>query len=261
MSAAIPPSQPRAPRNALTERLQFARYRRTRSRADRDALIARYDSLARTAAMRYRRSLEPLDDLMQVAYVGLIKAIERYDPDRGTAFTAFAIPTILGELRRHFRDTTWGIHVPRELQEHCAAVQSASEQLAARNGRSPSMIDVASLTGLTIEQVLEAREVALAHTAVSLDVSWDEGDAGELRLADRLGDEDPRLEHAEQTVFVSQLTRGLSARDRELLRLRFGEGLTQREIGKRIGISQMHVSRLMRVAVDRLAQEVDRPAA
>jgi RNA polymerase sigma-B factor len=239
----------------------FLRYRRTGSQALRNELIARHDGLARTAAMRYKRSSEPLEDLMQVAYVGLIKAVERFDPERGTSFTGFALPTILGELRRHFRDTTWGIHVPRELQEHCAAVQSATEALAARHGRSPTMADIAELTGLSIEQVLEAREVALAHTAVSLDITYDEGDSGELRLADRLGDDDPALEHAEQGLFITQLTRGLPQRDRELLRLRYSEGLTQREIGKRIGISQMHVSRLLRVAVDRLSHEVDRPAA
>lgn len=232
-------------------------WRRARD-GDRDArsrLIEQHMPLARSLAVQYRHAREPLDDLCQVANLGLVKAVDRYDPERGIAFTSFAVPTILGELKRHFRDRTWTIHVSRGVQESIARVEKVSEDMRAELGRYPSVREVAEAIGMSVEEVTEARLAEGASRLASLDAPMTSRDEpGDNGLADTLGREDTRLDRVEDAVWIEQLSGGLTERQREVLRLRFVEDLVQREIAERVGLSQMHVSRILR---DTLAQLAD----
>ena len=222
--------------------------------AAREQLVQRYIRLAHKLARRYARSSEPLEDLEQVACLGLVRAIDRFDSSRGTTFSTFAVPTILGELRRHFRDRTWAVRVPRELRDLAAAVEHAAEGLAAELGRSPSLAEVADVVGQSVEHVMAAREAALAYRCDSIDrpLRADEAGGG-ATLADLLGEPDDELSRVEAGVMLDQLAEvTLNERDRVVLRLRFEHDLLQREIADRIGVSQMQVSRILRDAMDRL---------
>jgi RNA polymerase sigma-B factor len=241
----------RAARSREDRRL-LERLHRCGDQAARDALVERFLPLARQLARRYQHGGEQLDDLVQVASLGLLKAIDRFDPSRETAFSSFAVPTILGELKRHFRDKGWSVRVPRDLQELAVRVDRVTDQLGRELGRAPSVAEIAERTGTTVEQVLEAREAAGAYRAVSLDRSRDEDDEGDGGMAKAVGIEDPGFRVAEDAATVERLMRVLSDREREVLRLRFAEDLTQSEIGARVGVSQMHVSRLIRQAVAQL---------
>jgi RNA polymerase sigma-B factor len=210
--------------------------------------------LVRRLALRYQRGSEPLDDVIQAGCVGLVKAIERFDLERGSPFARFAVPTILGEIRRHFRDTGWAAHVPRGMQERVMEVRQALEELSGKLGRSPSPPEVADELGIGVEDVLEAMEAATAYTAVSLDVPRP-GEDGEHGLyIDSVGQRDDGYALVEDLSTVLPALRVLPAREREIIRLRFDEDLTQSEIGERLGISQMHVSRLLRRALERVRQ-------
>jgi RNA polymerase sigma-B factor len=221
----------------------------------RSRLIEQHMPLARSLAVQYRHAREPLEDLVQVANLGLVKAVDRYDPDRGIAFTSFAVPTILGELKRHFRDRTWTIHVSRGVQEAIARVEKVSEEMRAKIGRYPSAGEIAAATGMSVEDVTEARLAVGASRLASLDAPIATRDeAGDGDLADTLGRDDDRLDRVEDAVWLEQLSGSLTARQREVLRLRFVEDLVQREIAERVGLSQMHVSRILR---DTLAQLAD----
>jgi RNA polymerase sigma-B factor len=222
--------------------------------AAREALVQRFLPLARQLARRYQHGGEQLDDLVQVASLGLLKAIDRFDPARETAFSSFAVPTILGELKRHFRDKGWSVRVPRDLQELAVRVDRVTDELSRELGRVPSVAEIAERIGTTVEQVLEAREASAAYRAVSLDRSRDEDEEGDGGMADSVGFEDPGFDVAENSATVERLMRVLTDREREVLRLRFAEDLTQSEIGVRIGVSQMHVSRLIRHAVAQLRE-------
>jgi RNA polymerase sigma-B factor len=231
--------------------------------AARAALVDRFLPLARQLARRYQRGGELLDDLNQVASLGLLKAIDRFDPERATAFSSFAVPTILGELKRHFRDKGWSVRVPRDLQELAVRVDRVTDELSRQLGRAPSVAEIAEQIGTTAEQVLEAREASAAYRAVSLDRTRDEDDENDSGMAAHVGIEDPGFGVAEDAATVERLMRVLSEREREVLRLRFAEDLTQSEIGNRVGVSQMHVSRLIRHAVAQLreaAQDDPKPA-
>ncbi len=210
--------------------------------------------LARSLAAQYRHAREPLDDLIQVANLGLVKAVDRYDPDRGIAFTSYAVPTILGELKRHFRDRTWTIHVSRGMQEAISRVERISEDQRQRLGRWPTVREVAAVCDLTVEEVTEALLAAGASRLASLDAPLLREDAADGALGDQLGREDTGLERVEDVVWLEQVSGDLSPRQREVLRLRFVEDLAQREIAERVGVSQMHVSRILRDTLDRLAQ-------
>jgi len=240
----------RAARSAEDRRL-LERYHRESDPDAREALVERFLPLARQLARRYQRAGEPLDDLIQVASLGLLKAIERFDPARETAFSSFAVPTILGELKRHFRDKGWSVRVPRDLQEMAVKVDRVGEDMNRELGRAPTPAEMAERIGVSPEQVLEAREAAGAYRAVSLDrPRSDEDDEGEL--ADAFGAEDRGFALAEDAATVQRLMRVLTDREKEVLRLRFEEDLTQSEIGQIVGVSQMHVSRLIRQSVARL---------
>jgi RNA polymerase sigma-B factor len=232
---------------------QSALWRNRSRESARAALVERYMPLARSLARRYERSSEPLDDLVQVASLGLVKAIDRFDPDRGIAFEAFAVPTILGELRRYFRDCCWDVHVPRRTQENALQIEAARRQLTGDSSRSPTVAELAQYLELDVEQVLDAMQAAHAYGALSLDAPRDAG-AGEAggTYADTLGAVDERFELVEDGTAIAGALKHLSARERKVLALRFGEELTQSEIAERIGVSQMHVSRLLRRAIEQL---------
>jgi RNA polymerase sigma-B factor len=224
----------------------FARYRRDGRAQDLDLLVERFLPLARHLARRYKTSNER-EDLEQVASLALVKSIERYDPDRGIAFTSFAVPTIVGELKRYFRDHGWTVRVPRTLQELAARVDAATETLARELGRAPTAEELAIHCETTVEQVLEARATATAHRPESLNrpVTDDEtGSLGEL-----LGGEDPGYAQVERSLDLHVLLRALPEREQAIVRMRFEEELTQSEIGERVGLSQMQVSRLLRAAL------------
>ncbi len=217
--------------------------------------------LARRLAARYRHSGEALDDLIQVACLGLIKAIDRYDPAAGP-FARFAVPTITGELKRHFRDKGWAMRVPRDLQERAMSIGDAVDHLSTDLGRSPTARDVAAFTRLSLEDVLEAMDAASAYTPMSLDSPQSGSDEDDDHaLVHHLGGVDPGYGLAELRPTVAPAVRALPRREREILRLRFVEDMTQTEIADRVGISQMHVSRLLRRSLDKLTSATAGTAA
>jgi RNA polymerase sigma-B factor len=230
----------------------FHELRSRGSVAARDQLVERYLPLARRLAGRYERSSEPLDDLVQVASLGLLKAIDRYDPALGQSFMSFAVPTIIGELRRYFRDFTWRVHVTRTLQERVLSVSSAIESQTETLGRSPRPAEVAQELGMTVEAVLGAMEAAHAHHPRSLDAPIRVANEELSTLADSIGTADERFEGVEYRAAAVQAVRALPPRERTIVYLRFAEGLTQQQIGGRMGLSQMHVSRLLRRALERM---------
>ncbi len=227
---------------------------RAGDRSARARLIEMHMPLARSLAAQYRHAREPLDDLIQVANLGLVKAVDRYDADRGVAFTSFAVPTILGELKRHFRDRTWTIHVSRGMQEAIARVETISEDQRQKLGRWPTVREVAAVSGLTAEEITEAVLAAGASRLASLDAPVRREDAQDDALGDQLGREDSGLGNVEDSVWLEQLSCALTSRQREVLRLRFVEDLAQREIAERVGVSQMHISRILRETLDQLAE-------
>lgn len=224
-----------------------------RDPATREALVRRFAPLARSLARRYERSSEPFEDLLQVAQLGLVKAIDRFDPDRGVPFPAFAVPTILGELKRHFRDCGWAVHLTRELQERALAVQDAHRRLDGR-GRAVTVRELAQYLELTDEQVIEALSAAEAYRAESLDAPPPRDDPDRHPPGDRLGADDDGYAAVETIVTLGTAFHGLPMLERHVLALRFFDDLTQRQIGERIGVSQMQVSRLLRSALGRLRE-------
>ena len=234
------------------ERRLLVRYHQEGDLAAREELVKRFLPLARDLALRYTYTDEPFDDLLQVACFGLIKAIDRFEPGRGSKFTSYAVPTILGELKRHFRDKGWALHVPRDLQERSLAVSRQTEMLSKTLGRSPKAREVAAALGCTVEDVLEAQEAAASYEAASLDAPTARDDDEAAPLLDMIGGEDSAYELVESRDAIASTWKALPDLERQVLELRFTRDLTQREIGERIGYSQMHVSRLLRRALNRL---------
>jgi RNA polymerase sigma-B factor len=233
-----------------SESALFERWHRRGDEQARAELVDRHLPLVRQLARRYAYTSEPLDDLVQVGSVGLLQAIARYDARVGSNFKAYAVPTILGELRRHFRDTAWSVHLPRSLQERTRNVQVAVGVLQATLGRSPTIAEIAERIDATSEQVIEAMEARMAYRVESLDAPTDADDEREKWRS--AGEVDEGFDTAEQSAFLSRALRSLPERERDLVRLRFEEDLSQSEIGRRLGISQMHVSRLLRRALARM---------
>ncbi|MGH9027894.1 MAG: SigB/SigF/SigG family RNA polymerase sigma factor [Acidimicrobiia bacterium] len=221
----------------------FAEYRRTRDRSVRNQLVEHHRSLGILLAQRFAERGEPLDDLVQVAVVGLLKAVERFDPDRGVAFSSFATPTILGELKRHFRDHTWSVRVPRRSQELHLEVREATSRLAQQLGHAPTVAEIAHELQRTPDEILEGMEAASVYRSSPLSVPTGDDEPG-FALDERLAAEEHGL--PEERVLVDQLVESLPEREQQIVRLRFFEDLTQSEIAARLGISQMHVSRLLR---------------
>jgi RNA polymerase sigma-B factor len=243
------------------ERELFLSYHADGDPVAREELIRRTLPLARRLASRYARRAEPMDDLMQVACIGLIKAIDRFDPSLGIAFSSFAVPSILGELKRYFRDHGWAARVPRPVQERVLKVNAAVEAFSREHGRAPKPRELAAATGESLEDVLEAMEAATAHSAVSLDAPLGNDGDEAVTYANSVGEVDARLELVEDRTVVDSTLHALPEREQEILYLRFHEDLTQAEIAERIGVSQMHVSRLIRRALERLRAVAEATAA
>ena len=244
---------PRASRDRA-DRLLFERFAATREPADRAAIVERYLPLARQLAASYHRPNEPFDDIYQVACYALVKAVDRFDLGRGRAFTSYAVPTIVGEIKRHFRDRTWAVRVPRALQELSLRVDRVVVELTRALGRQPSVDEVADALEVEPENVLEAMEAGYAYRAKSLDApraAGNEDDDG-VSLGDTLGEADDGFARAEDRVLIADLLRSLPVRERQVLRMSFNGGLTQAEIGERIGVSQMQVSRILRSTLGHL---------
>jgi RNA polymerase sigma-B factor len=229
----------------------FRRYARFGDLAARDELFERFLPLARGLARRYHRGTEPLDDLVQVASIGLLNAIARFDPERGRDFTTYAIPTIVGELKRYYRDYGWAMKVPRGDKDRMVALNRSIDELSTRRGRSPTPAELAEHAAMSIEDVLRALELAAAAWPSSLEESAERPDGEPCTLGESVGGEDPTLELVECRDVVERSVRALSEREHRVLYLRFVEDLTQSEIGERIGVSQMQVSRILRTALER----------
>ncbi|MFL5822494.1 MAG: SigB/SigF/SigG family RNA polymerase sigma factor [Solirubrobacteraceae bacterium] len=238
----------------------FVRWQKFGEQHAREELVARFLPLARNLARRYAGAREPFDDLLQVASLGLVKAIDRFDVDRGAAFSSFAVPTILGELKRYFRDLGWSVHVPRGAQEQALKVAEAQDRLTTKTGRPPTVDELAQYLELSVEDVLDALETAAAHHSASLDAPREDGDDESGTLVDVFGEVDGRFELVEDTVTISVAARQLSARERKVLTLRFIHDMTQTQIAQEIGVSQMQVSRILRRALGHLRELTEAPA-
>ena len=232
---------------------RFVEYRRTRDRSLRNQLVEDNRDLARAISRRYAGRGIPVDDLDQVAVVGLIKAVERFDPAREIPFHAFAGPTIEGELKRHFRDTSWSVRVPRRLQELRIEVRRAAERIAHRTGHHPTVLEIATEIGEHPDHVLEAMSASAAYQSASLDQATEPDQPGfQAHVADVSA-----MEQADLHLVIEQVVRTLPEREAQIVRLRFEHDLTQSEIAERIGVSQMHVSRLLRRALIALREQLD----
>jgi RNA polymerase sigma-B factor len=222
-------------------------------RRARDDLVTLHLPLVSFLARRFRDRGEPLDDLVQVGTIGLIKAVDRFDPERGVEFSTYATPTIVGEIKRHFRDKGWAIRVPRRLQELRLSIGSATAELSQSSGRTPTVAEIAAHLGISEDDVIEGLEGAQAYSTSSLDAPVG-GDDDAPMLADRLGDVDPGLETIEYRESLRPLLAALPSRERRILALRFFHGMTQSQIAEEVGISQMHVSRLLAKSLEALRQ-------
>jgi RNA polymerase sigma-B factor len=230
----------------------FRRWREHGDRDAREALVRRFMPLARSLARRYDRSSEPFDDLLQVALLGLLKSLDRFDPKLGHTFPSFAVPTILGEMRRYFRDSGWSVHVPRGAQERALRVRDAQERLANQHGRAPTVNQLAEYLEFDIEDVIDALQAIQAYEALSLDAPRPGADDEVMAYGDAVGREDDRFELVELDATITAVLEHIPPRERLILRMRFVEDLTQTEIAARVGISQMQVSRLLRRSLDQL---------
>lgn len=242
-----------APSTQDTVRSLLRRYHLDGEDRAREQAIRVSMPLARRLASRYYHGREPLEDLVQVAYLGLVKAVDRYDPERGVLFSTFATPTILGELRRHFRDSTWALHVPRGLHDAALAVEGARERLCRTTGQTPTTDQLAAETGLSATVVIEALHARDANATLSLQSG---PDSAAVCLAERLGSEDGDFARAEHRAMLGDAILRLSEHERHVLGLRFFADLTQSEIAGRVGVSQMQISRVLRHALDTLSQSV-----
>jgi RNA polymerase sigma-B factor len=229
------------------------RYARERRPADLERLVVAYRGLARRIARRFSTGSASPDDLEQVAYEGLIKAIERFDPERGAAFTSFAVPTMLGELRHYLRDTAWPTHVPRRLQERNRSVRVAATEFMALHGRTPTAMDLAESLGHGVEEILEALELSAAMSVESLDVAGRDEEGAHL-VAERIGHEDPGYDHVECLTAIAQTLPALTIAQRQALRLHFGEALTSRQVARRLGITRSQAARDLSSAIATMRQ-------
>jgi RNA polymerase sigma-B factor len=238
-----------------SDRILLRRYHEEGDVAARQQLIEQYMSLVRSLARRYSYRGEQLEDLVQIGAIGLIKAIDRFDLDRGVELTTYATPNIIGEIKRHFRDRGWSVRVPRGLQELNVQLSRLVEQLTVQLGRSPTITELAEAAGVTEEEVLEALESGRAYSSLSLSGGGG-GEDDELDPLESLGTEEHEYEVSEDRAVLAPGFRALDQRERTILHLRFFEGLTQSQIAQQVGISQMHVSRLIRRSLEKIRAEI-----
>jgi len=239
-----------------TDRELLRRYHHEGDVAAREKLIEQYMSLVRSLARRYSYRGEQLEDLVQIGAIGLIKAIDRFDLDRGVELTTYATPNIIGEIKRHFRDKGWSVRVPRGLQELNVQLSRLIEQLTVQLGRSPTIPELAKAAGVEEEEVLEALESGRAYSSLSLSTGGTQEDGEELDPLESIGSDEHRYEVSEDRAVLAPGFRVLDERERKILHLRFFEGLTQSQIAQQIGISQMHVSRLIRRSLEKIREEI-----
>ena len=235
----------------------FRRYKEEGDEEAREQLIVSHVNLVRYISAKFKNRGEPLDDLIQVGTIGLIKAIDRFDPSRGLEFTTYATPTIMGEIKRHFRDKGWTIRVPRRLQELSAKVNSATDELTARLQRSPSIEEVAEYLGTTADEVLEAMESSSAYSSVPLEAQGGNEDDDAPSVIDRYASVDGDLEASDDRIVLEEVIGEFPEADQQAIRMRFIDGMTQVEIAKRLGISQVQVSRMLRRALRRIQDKID----
>ena len=235
----------------------FRRYKEEGDMDAREQLVMSHLNLVRFLANKFKNRGEPLDDLIQVGYLGLLKAIDRFDPDRGLEFTTYATPTILGEIKRHFRDKGWSVRVPRRLQELSAKVNQTTDELTTKLQRSPTVQEIADHLDATVDEVLEAMESSSAYSSVPLEgTSSQEGDEAPSIL-DRYASEDNALAFTDDRLVIEDALQSFSPREREVIELRFLQGMTQIEIAERLGISQVQVSRLLRRTLKKIQDKID----
>jgi RNA polymerase sigma-B factor len=240
----------------IDDRILLRRYHEEGDLQAREKLIEQYMSLVRSLARRYSYRGEQLEDLVQIGAIGLIKAIDRFDLDRGVELTTYATPNIIGEIKRHFRDKGWAVRVPRGLQELNVKLSRLVEQLTVQLGRSPTIPELAKAAGVEEEQVLEALESGRAYTSLSLSVGGGGGDDDDLDPLESLGTEEHQYEVSEDRAILAPGFKALDERERKILQLRFFDGLTQSQIAQQVGISQMHVSRLIRRALEKIRETI-----
>ena len=241
-----------------SDKVLLRRYHEQGDLAAREQLIEQYMSLVRSLARRYSYRGEQLEDLVQIGAIGLIKAIDRFDVNRGVELTTYATPNIIGEIKRHFRDRGWSVRVPRGLQELNIQLSRLLEELTVQNGRSPTIPELAKAAGVTDEEVLEALESGRAYSSLSLSAGSGGGDDdGELDPLESLGTIEHEYEVSEDRAVLAPGFKVLDERERTILHLRFFEGLTQSQIAQQVGISQMHVSRLIRRALEKIRDEIN----
>jgi len=240
----------------IDDKILLRRYHEEGDLQAREKLIEQYMSLVRSLARRYSYRGEQLEDLVQIGAIGLIKAIDRFDIDRGVELTTYATPNIIGEIKRHFRDKGWAVRVPRGLQELNVQLSRLMEQLTVQLGRSPTIPELAKAAGVEEEQVLEALESGRAYTSLSLSVGGGGGDDDDLDPLESLGTEEHQYEVSEDRAVLAPGFRALDERERMILQLRFFDGLTQSQIAQQVGISQMHVSRLIRRSLEKIRETI-----
>lgn len=235
----------------------FRRYKEDGDMEAREQLVMSHLNLVRFLANKFKNRGEPLDDLVQVGYLGLLKAIDRFDPDRGLEFTTYATPTILGEIKRHFRDKGWSVRVPRRLQELSAKVNQATDTLTTQFQRSPTIQEIADYLGASVDEVLEAMESSSAYSSVPLEGTGSSENDDAPSVIDRYGSEDNELAFTDDRLVIEEALKGFSPREREVIELRFLKGMTQIEIAEQLGISQVQVSRLLRRTLKKIQDKID----
>jgi RNA polymerase sigma-B factor len=240
----------------IDDKILLRRYHEDGDLQAREQLIEQYMSLVRSLARRYSYRGEQLEDLVQIGAIGLIKAIDRFDLERGVELTTYATPNIIGEIKRHFRDKGWSVRVPRGLQELNVQLSKLVEQLTVQLGRSPTIPELAKGAGVEEELVLEALESGRAYTSLSLSVGGGGGDEDDLDPLESLGTEEHQYEVSEDRAVLAPGFKALDERERKILQLRFFEGLTQSQIAQQVGISQMHVSRLIRRSLEKIRETI-----
>ncbi|HEU5216528.1 MAG TPA: SigB/SigF/SigG family RNA polymerase sigma factor [Gaiellaceae bacterium] len=240
----------------IDDKILLRRYHEDGDLQAREQLIEQYMSLVRSLARRYSYRGEQLEDLVQIGAIGLIKAIDRFDLDRGVELTTYATPNIIGEIKRHFRDKGWSVRVPRGLQELNVQLSRLVEQLTVQLSRSPTIPELAKAAGVEEEEVLEALESGRAYTSLSLSVGGGGGDDDDLDPLESLGTEEHQYEVSEDRAVLAPGFKALDERERKILQLRFFEGLTQSQIAQQVGISQMHVSRLIRRSLEKIRETI-----
>ncbi len=235
----------------------FRRYKDKGDTAARDQLVMNHLNLVRFLASKFKNRGEPVEDLVQVGTIGLIKAIDRFDPERGLEFTTYATPTIMGEIKRHFRDKGWSVRVPRRLQELSAKVNQATDELTNQLQHSPSVEEIAEHLGASVEEVLDAMESSSAYSSVPLEGGGSSDDEEAPSVIDHYATEDADLAASDDRIVLEQAIADFSPREQDVIRMRFVDGLTQVEIAERLGISQVQVSRLLRRTLRRLQEKID----